>query len=263
MAKKEEFDNPELREILDKEREVLYSEETFGEATDDKWEQAWSSKSVASVSAARLKKFPHAIPLAGMESGLGARVWGRILDGVFVGFGFFLLDMTFRVPTLARSIFEDALSGFTVSQSQYSLTYQFGSREIFSNWIGISKVFLLFVMCLGIYRLLFYVFTGRTLGQMFAGVLMTSGEGKYTNLLTRFLKAVTSTLSDASLIGPFVEIGVRQSTAEFVTATDAISGMRAVHYDSWNKKANHLVTRLTRIRETGSSEEPSSAFVQY
>ncbi|MCG3199387.1 MAG: hypothetical protein GHCLOJNM_03901 [bacterium] len=256
MAKKpSKIDSPELREILRAEREALYSGVSMDGDAEDRWEQAWDSSTMINITAARLEAFPHPIPLKGLEVLPATRIWGRLLDYFFVGFGVFVVDTIgglagFGLTRIAKLVFGEI--GLKPGEYQYSTFLDpTGLAILTGNAQAMRKVLLLVFLILLVHRLIFYLCFRRTLGQMFAGVMITNGEGKYPTFGGRILKAVTTSIADASIVGNVVDLVFYAALRPQVSATDAISGVRAVRYDGWRNSAARLISRLHTLRSEG------------
>ena len=255
MAKKPKLDSEELKEILRAEREHLYSSQSLYGDTTDKWDQAWDSSRMMAVTPERLGKFPHPIPLKGLDVLPATRIWSRFLDYVLVGFGLFFLDslggvFNLTLTNVAKNIFGDL--GLKPGDYQYScLIDSVGRAILFSHPNVVKKVILLGFLMLLVHRIIFYVCFNRTLGQMFAGAMITGKDGRFPSLASRLIKAITTTIADASIIGSIVDLVFYLITKPHVTATDAISGVRAVRYDEWKTLAARLMDRMNLVRKEG------------
>ncbi len=256
MAKKTlKMDSPELREILRAEREALYSGAAVNTDPEDKWEKTWDSSTMVNITAARLESFPHPIPLKGLEVLPATRIWGRLLDYFFVAFGLFVVDTIgglagFGLTRIAHLVFGEI--GLKPGEYQYSTFLDpTGFAILTGNTQAMRKVLLLAFLVLLAHRLIFYLLFHRTLGQMFSGVMMTNTEGKFPSFGGRVLKAFTSSIADASIVGNLVDLVFYAALRPQVSATDAISGVRAVRYDGWRNSAARLISRLQTLRSEG------------
>jgi hypothetical protein len=255
MAKTRKLDSPELQEILRAEREVLYSSQEFVDESDEKWEKSWDSVRMMAVTVERLRKFPHPIPLRGLDVLPATRIISRLLDYVFVGFGLFVLDslggpVGLNLTKVARYFFGDL--GLEPREYQYSIFLDPQGWNIFTSNLGaVRKVALLAFALLFFHRLFFYMVCHRTIGQMFSGTMMTGRDGRHPGLASRLLKAVTTSIADASILGSLVDLGFFIAVRPHVSVTDAISGMRAVRYEDWRNLAARLLSKMATIRKEG------------
>lgn len=251
MAKKTQLETDELREILRNEREMLFTGTASTWGSDDKWEQAWDSTKMVNLTPARLKTFPHPIPLKGLDVLAVKRIQSRILDYIFVAVPLIAVDAMVHLLKLARMIFGDL--GIQENQYQYGVVLDPVGRELaLSNFGVLSKLFFIGILFLLLYRLFFYVFFKRTLGQMFSDTMITNSEGRFPGFFACLIKAVTTTLGDAALIGGVLDLGAYVMTKPQVSFSDAIAGMRAVRFDDWRGLAARLMTRLHNLRREGA-----------
>ena len=238
----------EFRMTIQAERETLRNLQGLPEG--DKWEQAWSSKGMINLTPERLAKFPHPIPLEGIEAGLPERVCSRLLDYFFASFGVILLDAFFHLTVVTGWIFGDL--GLAAGDYQYpSLLDPMGRDILWEHPAVAKKVFLLVIIVIGLYRLSLVLTIRRTLGESFAGIMLTTPSGRFPGFGSRFLKVVVTTLSDAALIGPLVDGVVYLLSRPPVSASDAIANMRAVRYEPWKATAIEMIHRLS-ITRTGA-----------
>jgi hypothetical protein len=255
MAKKRKLDSEELKEILRAERDYLYSNQALYGETTDKWEQVWDSSKMVAITPERLAKFPHPIPLKGLDVLPATRIWSRLLDYFFVGFGLFVLDslggvFNLTLTNVAKTVFGDL--GLKPGDYQYSCLIDSVGREILYNHPNVAaKIILLGFLMLLVHRILFYLLFNRTLGQMFAGAMITGQDGRFPSLGSRLIKAVATTIADASIIGNVVDLVFYLIIKPHVTATDAISGIRAVRYDEWKTLVARLMDRMNLVRKEG------------
>jgi hypothetical protein len=189
---------------------------------EDKWERAWSSKQMVNVTPENLAKLPHPIPINGLQATLFSRIYGRLLDYVFIAFGLMIVDMTIHLSVVASWIFGDL--GIEPSGYQYSnLLDPEGQKLLFSSSEVLRKVALFGFLFAGLYRVLFFVIFRRTLGQSFAGVMYTDPRGHFPGAGARLIKGVVSSLSDAALIGPLIDAVVYNVSRPQACISDAVA----------------------------------------
>jgi hypothetical protein len=248
----------EFKNTLQAERDSILSQQGLPISEEDKWERAWSSKDMVNITPQKLAKLPHPIPINGLQAPLWSRIYGRLLDYVFVGFGLMILDMIFHLSVMASWIFGDL--GIQPKDYQYSnLLDPEGQRLLFSNMEVLRKIALFAFLFAGLYRLLFFILFRRTLGQSFAGVMYTDARGHFPGIGSRFVKAIVSSLSDAALIGPAIDAVVYSVSRPQACVSDAVAGMRAVRYDRWKGMAADILHRMSEARWGGGPTQKSFA----
>jgi hypothetical protein len=235
----------ELKHTLESERDAILRgavEEEYVEK--DKWEKAYSSSSMVSVTPERVAKLPYTIPLGGMEASLFQRVLSRTIDYLLVLFVIVSLDLLFHLSLVARWIFGDL--GIPEGAYQYSTLFDPQGWIILTDHSNAArKILFLVVGLLFAYRTFCFLVGQRTLGQLFMGVFLATEKGKYPTRGARLLKGVSASLGDAALVGPVLDAAAYLMTTPKVSFSDAIGGIRAVRNDEWRATAKKLLDRAT------------------
>ena len=248
----------EFRQTVQAERDAFQEDDSLLSPPLDKWERAWSSSEMVSITQERLNRLPHPIPLTDIEARLMQRLLSRALDFFFVAFALFVLDVALHLTVVTGLVFGEL--GLEPGDYQYpNLLDPSGWTILTSNPQVLRKVGLFAVLLLGLYRLFFYLIARRTLGQSFAGVMLATPGGRYPGLGSRFVKGLVSTLSDAVLIGPLLDLVFYSVTKPKVTLSDAVANLRAVRYEEWKKGARNLIHRTSITRIGGSPTQESLA----
>ena len=244
----------EFYETIKAEREALKSQQGSTGSEDDKWERAWSSAGMVSITQERLERIPHPVPLDGIAASLPQRMFSRILDYSFVAVAVIVLDVLIHLTVVASALFGDL--GLADADFQYaSLVDSNGLKILVSHPAAAKKVAFVVVIILSMYRFFFYLTMKRTLGQSFAGVTFTTPRGRFPGFSSRMIKATASILADAALIGPLVDAIFYQVSKPKVCLSDALSGLRAVRYEEWKKRAADLLHQTTLTRVGGSTAQ--------
>lgn len=248
----------EFHQTIKAEREALKTQQDLGGVEEDKWEAAWSSAGMISITQERLERIPHPVPLDGIAPTLLQRVFSRALDYSFVAVAVLVLDVLVHLTVVATAIFGDL--GLENSDLQHaSLADLDGLKILFSHPAVARKVGFVIIMVLTLYRFFFYLTMKRTLGQSFAGVTFTTPRGRFPGFASRMIKATSSVLSDAALIGPLVDVVFYQVSKPKVCLSDALAGLRAVRYEEWRKRAAGLLHQTTLTRVGGSPTQETLA----
>lgn len=248
----------EFKQTMAAERDSIISDQGLLTTEEDKWERAWSSKDMINITPEKLANLPHPIPLNGIQAPLFSRVYGRLLDYVFIGFGLMLLDMFFHLTVVASWIFGDL--GIQPNDYQYSnLLDPEGVNVLFSHNEVLRKVALFAFLFAGLYRILFFVLFRRTLGQAFANVTYTDPRGHFPGVGARLIKAIVSSISEAALIGPVVDAIVYNASRPQACISDGVANVRAVRYDRWKGMVAEILHRTSEARWGGGPTQKSFA----
>lgn len=232
----------EFKATLQSERKSIREHQGIMEAPDDKWEKAWSSEDMISISPERLEKFPHPIPIDGLEPKLWMRIVARVLDYVFVLIWFVAVDSIFHLSRITSWIFGS--EQIPPAAFDYpSLLDPKGVRIMLDNPLLLQRTGITLIVLLALYRIPVMLIAKRTLGELFSGVMLTNGVGKYPSAGSRFLRGLAATIGDAALVGPFVDMFFYSITKPSQSISDAISGLYSVRYDSWKNTAKEMLHR--------------------
>ena len=250
MSKKTGLNNRELQEILEAERQAIYSVLSQDDGGGESWDSTMEEAAVLIPTPDRVGRFPHPIPLAGLDAPLFWRIKSRLFDYFIVFMPLFLLDGLFHLTNVTRFFLGDL--GLKPEGYNVIVTLSPGSWHVFkAQPAALLKILLFVFLVLLIYRFVFYYFVRRTLGQLVTRTMLTNHEGRYPTTGSRIIKAVTSTLADAILIGTLLDFLFYLVVRPKMTVTDAVSGIRAVRHDDWAKLATRLLDRMTTIRREG------------
>jgi hypothetical protein len=250
MPKKSTYENKDLREILETERQAIYSEIALEDNGEEKLGPSTEVAQVFVPTPAKLSRFPHPIPLDGLDAPITKRIKSRLLDYILVGVPLFLMDGLFHLTRVASFFLGDL--GLKPEECDFIVTLTPKSWGVFvTHPAALLKILLfVFLVLLG-YRLFFYYFARRTMGQLFTSTMLTNREGRYPSVGNRMTKAVVSTLADAVLIGTLLDGLFYLITKPHMSVTDAVSGIRAVRQDDWAKITAQLLDRMTHLRRKG------------
>ena len=232
----------EFKATVQAERKSVREAQGFGESEEDKWESAWSSDEMVSLSRERLEKFPHPIPIDGLEPKLFSRIFARLLDVFFVIIGFVMVDSLFYLSRITSWMFGQ--EGIDPKVLDYpSLLDPKGIGFMFENPLLLQRTCVVLILLIALYRIPIMVISGRTLGELFAGVMLTNREGKYPSMAARFLRALAATLGDGALIGPILDMIFYAITDPSQSISDAVAGVYSVRYDGWKTTAKAMLSR--------------------
>lgn len=232
----------EFKQTVAAERKSIRQHQGFVESEEDKWEKAWSSQEMISLSRERLEKFPHPIPIDGLEPKLFSRVVARLLDFFWVLIWFAVVDSMLYLSRLTSWIFGS--EGIPKAALDYpSLLDPKGIGFMFESILLLQRTCIVLIILLAVYRIPVMLIAGRTMGELFAGVMLTNGQGKYPSMGSRFLRGVTATLSDAALIGPILDMIFYSITKPSQSISDAVSGVFSVRYEGWKTTAKQMLHR--------------------
>jgi hypothetical protein len=232
----------EFKTTVQSERKAIRQSQGFVEREEDKWEGAWSSEQMISLSRERLEKFPHPIPIDGLEPKLISRIVARLLDVFFVVVWFVAVDSIFYLSKLTSWMFGSENIP-TAALDYPSLLDPKGIQFMFDNGLLLQRTCIVLILLIAAYRIPVMLIAGRTMGELFAGVMLTNGAGKYPTIGSRFLRGFAATLGDASLIGPFVDMFFYSITRPSQSISDAVSGVFSVRYEAWKTTARGLIHR--------------------
>jgi hypothetical protein len=250
MAKKTGLNDRELQEILEAERQAIFAAVAQDDGTEEKWDSTMEEAAVLTPTPDRVARFPHPIPLTGLDAPLSWRIKSRLFDYFIVFVPLFLLDGLFHLTNVTRFFLGDL--GLKPEGYQFIVTLSPGSWHVFAAQPAALLKILLFVsLVLFIYRFVLYFFARRTLGQLVTGTMLANHEGRYPSTKARIIKAVTSTLGDAVIIGTVIDLFFYLVVRPKMTVTDAVSGIRAVRHEDWAKLATRLLDRMIIIRREG------------
>jgi len=247
----------EFKATLKSERDLISSQQGPIENPDDKWEQAWSSARAVAITPEKLEKLPHPIPIEGMTAGLGSRLFSRFLDVAFVSVGLVAIDGVFYLSRLYLWL-QNNLGSFPlfgrldlkINDKDYHLLLDpdSGWELLFGDRNVLGLTFLTLILLLALHRLLFYFVARRTLGQLFAGIVLTTPRGRYPGRLSCLLKGLATTLGDAALVGPVLDVVFYLSVKPSATPSDAVAGLRAVRYNDWKNTVSLMLQNLGQVR---------------
>ncbi len=250
MSKKKGLNNRELQEILEAERQAIFAAVSQENGAEETWDSLMEEAAVLTPTPERVGRFPHPIPLAGLDAPLTRRIKSRLFDYFIVFVPLFLLDGLFHLTHVTRFFLGDL--GLKPEGYNFIVTLSPGSWHVFvAQPAALLKILLFVFLVLFIYRLVFYYFARRTLGQLVTGTMLASHEGRYPSTASRIIKAVTSTLADAIIIGTVLDLLFYLVVRPKMTVTDAVSGIRAVRHEDWAKLTTRLLDRMTTIRREG------------
>lgn len=250
MSKKTGLNNRELQEILEAERQAIFSVISQDDGTEEKWDADMEAAAVLTPTPERVARFPHPIPLAGLDAPLGWRIKSRLFDYFIVGVPLFLIDGLFHLTNVTRFFLGDL--GLKPEGYEFIVSLSPRSWHVFvAQPAALAKMLLFVVLVLFIYRFVMYFFARRTLGQLVTGTMLTNFDGRYPSTGSRITKAVTSTLADAVLIGSLLDLLFYLVVRPHLTVTDAVSGIRAVRHEDWAKLTTRLLDRMIIIRREG------------
>ena len=250
MAKKPSLRSRELQEILEAEREAIYSQVSTGDGAEERWDSMMEEAAVLLPTPERVGRFPHPIPLEGLDAPLGWRIKSRLLDYLVVGVPLFLLDGLFHLTRVTRFFLGDL--GLKPEGYDFIVTLSPGSWKVFvTHPPALLKIALFVVIILLVYRLILYYFARRTLGQLVTGTMLTNHEGRYPSTASRITKAIATTLADAVVVGTLLDLFFYSVVRPRMTVTDAVAGIRAVRHEDWAKLTTRLLDRMSIIRKDG------------
>ena len=232
----------EFKATVQAERKSIRQSQGLVEREEDKWESAWSSEQMISLSRDRLDKFPHPIPIEGLEPKLLSRIVARLLDVFFVVVWFVAVDSIFHLSRVTSWMF--GAEEIPKAALDYpSLLDPRGFQFMLDNILLLQRTCITLVILIAAYRIPVMLIAGRTMGELFAGVMLTNGAGKYPTFGSRFLRGLAATLGDASLIGPFVDMLFYSITRPSQSISDAVSGVFSVRYEAWKTTARAMIHR--------------------
>ncbi len=242
--------NRELQEILEAERLAIYAVLSQENGAEEKWDADMEAAAVLTPTPDRVDRFPHPIPLAGLDAPLSWRIKSRLFDYFIVFMPLFLLDGLFHLTNVTRFFLGDL--GLKAEGYDFIVSLSPGSWHVFvAQPTALMKILLFVVLVLFIYRFVMYYFARRTLGQLVTGTMLTNHEGRYPTTTSRMIKAVTTTLADAVVIGTVFDLLFYLVVRPRMTATDAVSGIRAVRHHDWARLTTRLLDRMINIRREG------------
>jgi len=232
----------EFKATVKAERKSISESRGFIERDEDKWEKAWSSEEMISISRERLEKFPHPIPIEGLEPKLYSRVAARLLDVFFVVVWFIVVDSVFHLSKITSWMFGS--ENIPKAALDYpSLLDPKGIQFMLDNTLLLQRTCITLILLIAAYRIPVMLIAGRTLGELFSGVMLTNGAGKYPSMGSRFLRGFAATLGDGALVGPIVDMIFYSITKPSQSISDAVAGVFPVRYEAWKTTAKMMLHR--------------------